>query len=240
MSPRSLVAAVVAAVAAAALVAGASTALGARGASSTGPVTLDDVVAERSETISQQWRAAVANSTRFVRERWPEAELTVAFDRWVPVEALDEARADCLSEALGREVTVTETQGLLQVGPVPPTEPAWRAPVADIGCGLSLQPWSGLYPFGGPVEREWVRQQLLVELPACARGVGARLVVPDVEAAIDAAIYPTSVGRAVSPMQSVWPHVRIVADPVDAIAVQRLCPDPGQVLLDLEPPEIVP
>lgn len=239
MSARRVLGAIAASAAVVATIV-AGSALVASTAARTEPLGLDDVVAERSEIVSIQWRAAAANSTCFVRERWPEADLTVAFDRWVRVEALDEARADCLSEALGREVTVTETQGLLQVGPVPPTEPAWSAPVADIGCGLSLQPWSGLYPFGGPVEREWVRQQLLIGLPACARGFGARIVVPDVEAAVDGAIYPTSVGRAVSPMQSVWPHVRIVGDPSATMRVQRLCPDPGQVLLDLEPPEIVP
>ena len=204
------------------------------------PVTLEDVAAERSATISSQWRAAVAHSTRFVRERWPEAELEIAFDRWVPVEKIDEARAACLSETLGREVTVTEASGLLQVGPGPISEPAWTAPVADIGCGLSVQPWSSLYPFGGPVERQWVREQLLVELPACASSVGARLVVPDVDAAIDAAIYPTSVGRSVSAMQSVWPHVEIVADPLQRARVLTQCADPGKVLLDLAPPEIVP
>ncbi len=184
------------------------------------PVTLEDVAAERSATISSQWRAAVAHSTRFVRERWPEAELEIAFDRWVPVEKIDEARAACLSETLGREVTVTEASGLLQVGPGPISEPAWTAPVADIGCGLSVQP--------------------LVELPACASSVGARLVVPDVDAAIDAAIYPTSVGRSVSAMQSVWPHVEIVADPLQRARVLTQCADPGKVLLDLAPPEIVP
>ncbi|MDO8339000.1 MAG: hypothetical protein Q7T15_12205 [Microcella sp.] len=204
------------------------------------PVTIEDVAAERSATISSQWRAAVAHSTRFVRERWPEAELEIDFDRWVPVESIDEARAACLSETLGREVTVTEASGLLQVGPGPISEPAWTAPVADIGCGLSVQPWSSLYPFGGPVERQWVREQLLVELPACASSVGARLVVPDVDAAIDGAIYPTSVGRSVSAMQSVWPHVEIVAGPLERARVLTQCADPGEVLLDLAPPEIVP
>lgn len=209
--------------------------------SASSTLTLDDVAAERSATISAQWRTAVANSTRFVRERWPDAELAVGFERWVPVELIDEARAECLSVALGREVSQTETDGFLQVGPVPPTEPEWRAPVADIGCGLSLQPWSGLYPFGGPVEQQWVREQLAVTLPQCARQLGARLIVPDLDAAVDAAIYPTSVGRSVSAMQSVWPFVHVVApDPVVELQVQRLCPDPGQVLLDLEPPEIVP
>ncbi len=204
-------------------------------------VTIDDVVAERSETISTQWRTAVAQSTRFVRERWPEAELTVGFEAWVPVERIDEARAECLSVALGREVSQSETDGFLQVGPVPAAEPEWRVPVADIGCGLSLQPWSGLYPFGGPVEQQWVREQLAVTLPQCARQLGARLIVPDVDAAIDGVIYPTSVGRSVSAMQSVWPYVRIVApDPLIELQVQRLCPDPGRILLDLEPPEIVP
>ena len=52
-------------------------------------VTIEDVAAERSATISSQWRQAVAHSTRFVRERWPEAELDIAFDRWVPVEKID-------------------------------------------------------------------------------------------------------------------------------------------------------
>ncbi|GAA1701376.1 hypothetical protein GCM10009792_22060 [Microcella alkalica] len=203
-------------------------------------VTIEDVAAERSATISSQWRAAVAHSTRFVRERWPEAELEVAFDRWVPVEAIDEARAACLSETLGREVTVTEASGLLQVGPGPISEPAWTATVADIGCGLSVQPWSSLYPFGGPVERQWVREQLVVELPACASSVGARLVVPDIAAAVDGAIFPTSVGRSVSAMQSVWPHVEIVGDPLVRARVLTQCADPGQVLLGLEPPEIVP
>ncbi|KQV26670.1 MULTISPECIES: hypothetical protein [unclassified Microcella] len=203
-------------------------------------VTIEDVVAERSATISAQWRAAVAHSTRFVRERWPEAELEIAFDRWVPVEDIDEARAACLSETLGREVTVTEASGLLQVGPGPVSEPVWRAPVADIGCGLSVQPWSSLYPFGGPVERQWVREQLLIELPACASSLGARLIVPDVDAAIDGAIYPTSVGRSVSAMQSVWPHVEIVGDPTAQARVRAQCTDPGPALLALDPPEIVP
>lgn len=230
--PRAAIAALLPVVLVAALAACASPPASAR-------LTIDDVAAERSATVSGQWRSAVANSTRFVRERWPDADLSIAFDRWVPVEQIEAARADCLSEALGRPVT--EIDGFLQVGPVPPTEPEWLAPVADIDCGLSVQPWSGLYPFGGPVEQRWVREQLSVALPECARQLGARIIVPDVDAAVDGAIFPTNVGRSVSAMQSVWPHVRIIApDPLVEAQVLRLCPDPGRQLLALEPPEIVP
>ena len=129
--------------------------------------------------------------------------------------------------------------GLLVLNPRPTGEPAWELPVAQVRCSLQVIAWTGLYPFGGPVEQAWVRHQVTVALPACVRRWGADIEIADVDAAVDASIYPTSSGRSVEPLQSVWLAAQLRnVDEATARQIRATCPDPGRTLTQLGPAEI--
>lgn len=202
--------------------------------------TLDEVAAERSRTMTDVWQQAAAAATDYLESEWPEAVYPpLAFERWVePDEQLSEV-LQCMDLKVGRTTGLIGTTGLLVLNPRPTKEPEWLLPVAQTRCSLQLVPWSGLYPFGGPIEQEWVRHQVTIALPACVRRWGADLVIPDVDDAIDASIYPTSTGRSVEPMQSVWLVAQLSnVDDVTARQIRATCPDPGRTLTQLGPAEI--
>lgn len=75
------------------------------------------------------------------------------------------------------------------------------------------------------------------------------LVIDDLEAAIDASIYPTTAGPsstiagalAIEPLQSVWRVAELRnVDDATAQQIRATCPDPGLTLSQLEPPEVRP
>jgi len=204
--------------------------------------SLDEVRAERSLTVTSAWLQAAAAAEQYIEADWPEAVYPpVRFERWVEQErALNEIQA-CIDRTLGRAAGAITEGGFLELAPRPTAEPTWAFPVAQQRCKLQLVPWSGFYPFGGPVEQEWVRHQLTVALPNCVRRWNAELVIPDLNTAVDASIYPTSTGTALIASQSVW----LAADVrrVDAATAQQIresCPDPGRTLVQLGPAEIRP
>lgn len=204
--------------------------------------SLDAVRAERSLTMTSAWMRAAAATEQYIARDWPEAVYPpLEFERWVEQDRALAEVAACVDTILGRAAGMISESGIVTLTPRPMTEPAWALPVAQLRCSLQLVPWTGLYPFGGPVEQEWVRHQLTVALPQCVRRWGAELVIADLDAAVDASIYPTSTGRSVSAMQSVW----LVAElrRVDAATAQHIratCPDPGRTLVQLGPAKIRP
>ncbi len=203
--------------------------------------TLDEVEAERSRTVTEQWRLSADAATEYLEAEWPEAVYPpLTFERWVEPERQLADVLQCMNRVVDRTAGSIGETGLLVLNPRPTGEPAWELPVAQVRCSLRVIAWTGLYPFGGPVEQEWVRHQITVALPACVRRWGAALVLPDLDDAIDASIYPTSTGRSVEPLQSVWLVAQLSnADDATARQIRATCPDPGRTLTQLGPAEIV-
>lgn len=202
--------------------------------------TLDEVEAERSRTVSEQWRLAADAATEYLEAEWPEAVYPpLTFERWVEPERQLADMLQCMNRVVDRTAGSIGETGLLVLNPRPTGEPSWELPVAQVRCSLQIIAWTGLYPFGGPVEQAWVRHQVTVALPACVRRWGADLEITDLDAAIDASIYPTSSGRSVEPLQSVWLAVQLRnVDEATARQIRATCPDPGRTLRQLGPAEI--
>lgn len=202
--------------------------------------TLDQVTDERSHTMTEAWHTAARAATDYLERDWPDAVYPpLAFERWVEPEAHSAEVLQCMNRALGRTTGTIGATGLMVLTPRPTEEPVWALPVAQVRCSLQLVPWSGLYPFGGPVEQQWVRHQVTVALPACVRRWGADLVIADLDAAIDSSIYASSSGRSVEPLQSVWLAAELRhADDAMARQIRATCPDPGRTLTQLGPAEI--
>lgn len=202
--------------------------------------TLDEVQDERSRTVTEQWRLASDAATEYLEAEWPEAVYPpLTFERWVEPERQLADVLQCMNRVIDRTAGSIGETGLLVLNPRPTGEPAWELPVAQVRCSLQIIAWTGLYPFGGPVEQAWVRHQVTVALPACVRRWGADLVISDLDAAIDASIYPTSSGRSVEPLQSVWLAAQLRnVDEATARQIRATCPDPGRMLTQLGPAEI--
>lgn len=204
--------------------------------------TLDAVRSERSFTMTAAWMRAAAATEQYIANDWPEAVFPpLHFERWVEPERAAAETLECMNRSLGRTAGAVAANGLLTLAPRPTKEPTWALPVAQLRCSVQLVPWSGRYPFGGPVEQRWVRHQLTVALPACVRRWGAELVIDDLDRAVDATIYPTSSGRAISVIQSVWLVAELRhTDEATAQQIRATCPDPGRTLVQLGPAEIRP
>jgi hypothetical protein len=202
--------------------------------------TLAEVEEERSRTVTEQWRMAADAATEYIEAEWPEAVYQpLAFERWVEPERQLADLLQCMNRVVDRTVGSIGETGLLVLNPRPTGEPEWELPVAQVRCSLQVIAWTGLYPFGGPVEQAWVRHQLTVALPACVRRWGGDLEIADLDAAIDASIYPTSSGRSVEPLQSVWLAAQLRnVDEATARQIRATCPDPGRTLTQLGPAEI--
>ncbi len=202
--------------------------------------TLDAVQEERSLTMTAAWVRAAAATEEYIARDWPEAEYPpLRFERWVDEETVIDATLACMEGILGRPPGTVSPNGIVALAPRPEGEPTWQLPVAQLRCQVAFIPWTGLYPFGGPVEQEWVRHQITVALPACVRRWGADLVIADVDRAIDASIFPTSSGREVIANQSVWLAVELRgADAATEARIRAQCPDPGRTLAQLGPAEI--
>ncbi len=202
--------------------------------------SLDDVADERSRTMTAVWQKAASSAQDYIDRDWPDAVVPpLTFDRWVEPEFLLSEVLDCMNRKTGRTVGSIGQNGLLQLDPRPTKEPEWALPVAHVRCSLEIAPWTGLYPFGGPLEQEWVRHQLTVALPACVRRAGAELVIRDLDSAVDASIYPTTSGDSREPTQSVWLAASVLGvDEATAARIRSTCPDPGQALIGLGPAEI--
>ena len=205
-----------------------------------GAPTLDEVQDERSRTVTEQWQRAADAATEYLEAEWPEAVYPpLRFERWVEPERQLADVLQCMNRVVDRTAGSIGETGLLVLNPRPMGEPAWELPVAQVRCSLQVIAWTGFYPFGGPVEQAWVRHQVTVALPACVRRWGADLEIADVDAAVDASIYPTSSGRSVEPMQSVWLAARLRnVDEPTARQIRATCPDPGRTLTQLGPAEI--
>jgi len=206
-----------------------------------GVPTIDEVADERSRTMTEVWQQAADAAQGYIDRDWPDAVLPpLTFDRWVEPELLLSEVLDCMNRTTGRTVGAIGQNGLLQLRPRPTKEPEWALPVSQVRCSIAIAPWTGLYPFGGPLEQEWVRHQLTVALPACVRRAGAELVIRDLNAAVDASIYPTTSGELGEPTQSVWLVASVHGvDDATAAQIRATCPDPGRVLMSLGPAEIV-
>lgn len=204
--------------------------------------SLDAVRDERSLTMTAAWLRAAAATEQYIERDWPEAEYPrLRFERWVEGDDAQAEVVGCIDEILERPSGTISPSGIVDFVPRPEGEPEWALPVAQLRCSVQLIAWTGLYPFGGEVEQEWVRHQLTVALPQCVRRWGAELVIADLDAAVDASIYPTSTGRSVSATQSVWLAAELRR--VDAVRAQQIraaCPDPGRTLVQLGPAEIRP
>ncbi len=205
-----------------------------------GAPTLDEVKDERSRTVTEQWRLAADAATEYLEAEWPEAVYPpLTFERWVEPERQLADLLQCMNRIVDRTAGSIGETGLLVLNPRPTGEPAWELPVAQVRCSLQVIAWTGLYPFGGPVEQAWVRHQVTVALPACVRRWGADLEIADLDAAIDASIYPTSSDRSVEPLQSVWLAAQLRnVDETTARQIRATCPDPGRTLTQLGPAEI--
>lgn len=201
---------------------------------------LDAVRDERSATMTAAWQRAATAAESYIERDWPEAVYPpLQFERWVDDDRALSESAACIDRILERTAGSISPSGIYTLAPRPTKEPLWALPVAQLRCSVQIIPWSGLYPFGGPVELEWVRHQLTVALPNCVRHAGAELVITDLNAAMNASIYPTSTGNSISPIQSVWLVATLRnADLATARQIRATCPDPGRTLAQLGPPEI--
>ena len=202
--------------------------------------SLDAVREERSLTVTSEWLQAAAGTQQYIARQWPEAvRPALRFERWVEPERALAEWATCIDQILDRASSSTSGRGILEFGPRPATEPTWALPVAQLQCQMQLVPWSGFYPFGGSLEQEWVRHQITVALPNCVRRWGGELVVPDLAAAVDASVYPTSSDGSAGATQSVWLAAELHrVDEATAQQIRLGCPDPGQTLVQLGPAEI--
>lgn len=202
--------------------------------------TLDEVQEERSLTMTAAWVRAAAATEQYIARDWPEAEYPpLRFERWVDDETVIDETLACMEGILGRTPGSVSTNGIVTLAPRPEDEPTWQLPVAQLRCQIAYIPWSGLYPFGGPVEQEWVRHQVTVALPACVRRSGAELVVDSVDRAVDASIFPTAASGELAATQSVWLAVELRgADAATEARIRAQCPDPGRTLAQLGPAEI--
>jgi hypothetical protein len=201
---------------------------------------LDDVRAERSVTMTAAWQRAADATEAYIERDWPEAVYPpLAFERWVESDRALSETAACIDRILERRAGSISSTGIYTLAPRPEKEPQWALPVAQLRCQVQIIPWSGLLPFGGPTELEWVRHQLTVALPNCVRHWGAELVMSDLNAAMNASIYPTSTGNSSTPVQSVWLVATLRnADAATARQIRATCPDPGRILAQLGPAEI--
>ncbi len=204
--------------------------------------SLDAVRDERSVTVTSAWLRAAAATEQYIERDWPEAVYPpLQFERWVEQDRALAEVAACMDGILGRTAGAISETGVYTLRPRPTKEPTWALPVAQLRCSVQLVPWTGLYPFGGPVEQEWVRHQLTVALPQCARRWGAEVVIADLDAAVDASVFPTSTGGSLAPTQSVWLAAELRhVDPGTARQIRLACPDPGRTLMGLGPAEIRP
>lgn len=202
--------------------------------------SLAAVEEERSLTMTAAWVRAAAATDEYIARDWPEAEYPpLRFERWIESGSAVEETLACMEEILDRPVGGQEERGVVDLLPRPEGEPTWQLPVAQLRCQVQLIPWTGLYPFGGPLEQEWVRHQLTVALPACVRRWGGELVIPDLDRAVDASIFPTSSGREVVATQSVWLAAELRGvDAMTQARIRALCPDPGRTLAQMGPVEI--
>lgn len=202
--------------------------------------SLEQVQAERSLTMTAAWVRAAAATEDYIERDWPEAEYPpLRFERWVDEQSAIPETLACMEGILERPAGTVSANGIVSLFPRPENEPTWQLPVAQLRCQVALIPWTGLYPFGGPVEQEWVRHQLTVALPACARRWGAELVVADLDRAVDASIFPTSASGELAATQSVWLAAELRgADAVTEARIRAQCPDPGRMLAQLGPAEI--
>lgn len=202
--------------------------------------SLAQVQQERSLTMTAAWVRAAAATEQYIERDWPEAEYPpLRFERWIEAEEAIPATLDCMEDTLGRPAGGVEDGGFIALLPRPTDEPSWALPVAQLRCQIAYIPWTGLFPFGGPLEQEWVRHQVTVALPACVRRWGAELVVADVNRAVDASIFPSSASGELAATQSVWLAAELRG--VDAAVQARIraqCPDPGRTLAQLGPVEI--
>lgn len=211
-------------------------------ASPTSMPDLDDVRDERSVAITAAWQRAATATEELIERDWPEAVYPpLAFDRWVESDRALSENAQCIDRILERTAGSISPTGIYILAPRPTTEPEWELPVAQLRCAVQVIPWSGTYPFGGPLELEWVRHQLSVALPNCVRRWGAELEISDFNAAMNASIYATPTGNSLVPVQSVWLAATLRnADVATARQIRATCPDPGRTLSQLGPPEIRP
>ncbi|MEN9621053.1 MAG: hypothetical protein RL499_1246, partial [Actinomycetota bacterium] len=192
--------------------------------------SLDAVRDERSATITAALVRAAMAAEEYIERDWPEAvHPPLAFERWVESDRAMAEAASCLDRILERRAGAISPEGVYTLAPRPTTEPEWEIPVAQLRCSIEVIPWSGEYPFGGPVELEWVRHQLSVALPNCVRRWGAELVIADFNAAMNASIYPTLTGNSAEPVQTVWLAATLRnADIATARQIRATCPDPGR------------
>lgn len=204
--------------------------------------TLAAVEDERSTTMTAAWVRAATATEQYIARDWPEAKYPpLRFERWVDGDDAIAETLDCMAAILGRPAGIAQESGVVALLPRAEGEPTWQLPVAQLRCQVQLIPWTGLYPFGGPLEQQWVRHQLTVALPACVRHWGGELVIPDIDRAIDASIFPSSSGREVVANQSVWRAAEVRGvDATTEARIRSLCPDPGRTLAQLGPAEIRP
>jgi len=202
--------------------------------------SLDAVREERSIDATADWLRLAAGMRQYITAEWPDAAfVSPQFERWVDPAEWPAAVATCTDAILERPAGVLSGGGISERIPRPPTEPDWAFEVALSDCSLRFIPWSGSYASVGEVEHSWARHQITVALPNCVRRWGAELVVPDLNAAIDSVLYPTSAPDSATAAQSVWRGVALRR--VDSSIEQQIrasCSDPGQTLAQLGPPEI--
>lgn len=202
--------------------------------------SLEQVREERSLTMTAAWVRAAAATEQYIERDWPEAEYPpLRFERWVEEQDVIPATLACMEGILDRTVGTVSTNGIVSLFPRPDDEPTWQLPVAQLRCQVAYISWTGLYPFGGPLEQEWVRHQVTVALPACVRRAGAELVVANLDRAVDASIFPSSASGELAATQSVWLAAELRgADAATAARIRSQCPDPGRTLAQLGPVEI--
>ena len=95
--------------------------------------TLDEVQAERSRTVTEQWRLTADAAAEYLEAEWPEAVYPpLRFERWVEPERQLADLLQCMNRVVDRTAGSIGETGLLVLNPRPTGEPAWELPVAQV------------------------------------------------------------------------------------------------------------
>ncbi len=217
MSPRILIAVVVA-----------SIAMGASGCAPTrDALGLEAVADERAARAEARVEALLASYADYLMSRWPGIVVPeVRIEQWVGSSAWEGTFERCASEASGLAVQVDATAGVFAI-PAPSTATEQR----DFDVSIYL--CQGRYPppnLGrtepGPVEIAWVTAYARDALPTCLRrqGVSAQPLPDDPFAILSGGATPG------------WdPYAAARGNTPELRRLQALCPHPSVLLASISP-----
>ncbi|WAB81555.1 hypothetical protein OVN18_00580 [Microcella daejeonensis] len=179
-----------------------------------GAPALDDVARERAERAEERLAVLLDSHAGYLRDRWPGIAVPEAgTPEWLDASAWPSAYAACLSVRTAVPVVPDGATGSVTLGRPTSDAETRTLELAIFVCESILPPPSiGSGP-PGPLELEWRRQAIEVELPRCLLGHGV----------------PIAGGSEGDP------YARVRTDPAALARAEALCPDPLASLARIPP-----